>query len=127
MATRKIGSRQLVVDGIAFRWRIRHRATYGQMDYGHGTIHVTVELAERPGTLLILYTDRPLHRPTAPCGLRPETAGPGSTLGCGCLGAPGAASWLEAFNTWPSVPCSGHRLFRGKARLTTTTYTGETR
>jgi hypothetical protein len=59
MATRKAGSRQLVVDGIAYRWRIRKRATNLQSDYGRGNLHVAVELAENPGAVLILYTDRP--------------------------------------------------------------------
>jgi hypothetical protein len=59
MATRKVGSRQLVVDGFAYHWRIRHRATYGQMDYGYSTLHVAVQLEEDLGALLVLYTDRP--------------------------------------------------------------------
>ena len=59
MATRKAGSRKLVVDGVTYRWRIRRRATSLQSDYGHGTLHVAVELAEQPGAILVLYTDRP--------------------------------------------------------------------
>jgi hypothetical protein len=59
MATRKTGSRRLVVDGVTYRWRIRKRATYSQADYGHGTLHVAVELAEQPAAVLVLYTDRP--------------------------------------------------------------------
>jgi hypothetical protein len=58
MATRKVGSRRLVVDGIGYRWRIRHRATNFQADYGSGTLHVAVELADHPGTVLVLDTDR---------------------------------------------------------------------
>jgi hypothetical protein len=67
VATRKTGSRRLVVDGVAFRWRIRHRATYSQADYGSGTLHIAVELAEEPGAVLVLYTDRP-H--PADCGTK---------------------------------------------------------
>lgn len=60
MAMRKTGSRRLVVDGVAYRWRIRRRATYGQSDYGCGKLHVAVEQAEeQPGAVLVLYTDRP--------------------------------------------------------------------
>ena len=59
MATRNSGSRQLVVDGVAYRWRIRKRATYGQSDYGCGKLHVAVELAEKTGSVLVLFTDRP--------------------------------------------------------------------
>ena len=57
VATRKTGSRRLVVDGTTYRWRIRRRATNSQADYGCDTLHVAVELAERPGAVLVLYTD----------------------------------------------------------------------
>jgi len=59
MATRKTGSRLITVDGLRYRWRIRHRATYGQSDYGHGTLTCTVELAETPGQVLVLHTSHP--------------------------------------------------------------------
>jgi hypothetical protein len=59
MATRKTGSRRIVVDGVAYRWRIRKRGTYSQTGYGCGKVHLTVELAEQPGAILMLYTDRP--------------------------------------------------------------------
>jgi hypothetical protein len=59
VAIRKTGTRRLVVDGVTDRWRIRRRATYSQSDYGCGALHVAVELAEQPGAVLLLYTDRP--------------------------------------------------------------------
>lgn len=59
MALRKVGSRRLIVDGLAFRWRIRRRATNSQMDYGHGTLHIAVQLEKDGGALLVLFTDRP--------------------------------------------------------------------
>ena len=59
MATRKTGSRQIVVDGIAYRWRIRRQATSMQADYGTRRLHVAVERADNPGALLVLFTDRP--------------------------------------------------------------------
>jgi hypothetical protein len=62
MATRRTGSRPIVVDGVAYRWRIRRRATYCQADYGSGKLHVAVELADRPGAVLVLVTDRPHPR-----------------------------------------------------------------
>jgi hypothetical protein len=70
MATRKTGSRRLLVDGIAYRYRIRHRATFAQTDYS-GTLHLTVELAEQPGSVVVLDTDRPhpadcIPRPVIP-------------------------------------------------------------
>ena len=58
MANRKTGSRRIVVDGAAYRWRIRHRATSFQVDYGSGTLHVAIESDEQPGTVLVLLTDR---------------------------------------------------------------------
>jgi len=59
MAAPKIGSRRILVDNVAYRWRIRRRATYLQSDYGSGKLHVSVELFERSGAVLILHTDRP--------------------------------------------------------------------
>ncbi len=62
MATRRTGSRPIVVDGVAYRWRIRRRATSCQADYGRGKLHVAVELAERRGAVLVLVTDCPHPR-----------------------------------------------------------------
>lgn len=59
MATRRAGSRSIVVDDTAYRWRIRQRATNSQADLGSGILHVSVELAEQPGAVLVLFTDRP--------------------------------------------------------------------
>jgi hypothetical protein len=59
MATRKVGSRKIVVDGKAYRWRIRHRATNFQADYSDGILHVTVETYDQGGSVLVLLTDRP--------------------------------------------------------------------
>lgn len=52
MATRKKGSRQIDVDGVSYRWRIRKRLTYGQECFPGGMLHVAIELAENPGQLL---------------------------------------------------------------------------
>ena len=59
MATRKAGSRRIVVDGVAYRWRIRRRATFFQTDYGIGRLHVAVQLAGDPKSVFVLRTDRP--------------------------------------------------------------------
>lgn len=59
MATRKTGARLITIDGVRYRWRVRHRATYGQSDYGSGTLTCTVELAETPRQLLVLHTSHP--------------------------------------------------------------------
>jgi len=58
MATRRTGSRPIVVDGVRYRWRIRHRATFNQSDYGVGVLGVAVQLEENPGAVLVLRTDR---------------------------------------------------------------------
>jgi hypothetical protein len=68
VATRKTGSRPIVVDGIRYRWRIRRRATFLQADYGFGTLHVAVQLDEDLATVLVLETDR---RHPADIGGRP--------------------------------------------------------
>jgi len=59
VAIRKAGSRRLVIDGVAYRWRIRRRATNSEADYGCGTLTVAVEMAEQSGAVLVLYTDHP--------------------------------------------------------------------
>jgi hypothetical protein len=73
MAIRKTGSRRIVVDGKAYRWRIRHRATYSQTDYGSGTLHVVIESAEHAGAVLVLLTDRPHPKDCVPRTLNPVT------------------------------------------------------
>jgi hypothetical protein len=68
VATRKTGSRPIVVDGTRYRWRIRRRATFLQSDYGFGNLHVAVQLDKEPATVLVLETDR---RHPADIGSRP--------------------------------------------------------
>jgi len=60
MATRKTGSRRIVVDGVAYRWRIRNRATPLQTGIGvcHGRLHMAVELANEPRSVLVVFTNR---------------------------------------------------------------------
>jgi hypothetical protein len=59
MSIPKTGSRIISVEGVKYRWRIRRKATYLQSDYGIGTLHLAIELAERPGTSIVIFTDRP--------------------------------------------------------------------
>ncbi len=59
MAIPKTGSRCIVEAGVKHRWRIRHKATHGQSDYGIGFLHVAVELFDAPGTMAVFWTDRP--------------------------------------------------------------------
>ena len=59
MAIRKTGSRRIVVDGVAYRWRVRHRGTYSQTDYGIGRLSLAVESADAAGSVLVVETDRP--------------------------------------------------------------------
>jgi hypothetical protein len=73
MAIRKTGSRRIVVDGVEYRWRIRRRATYSQIDYGSGTLHVAIESAEQAGAVLVLITDRPHPQDCVPRRLMPAT------------------------------------------------------
>lgn len=58
MAIPKKGSRKIVVKDIEYRWLIRRKATYAQTAYGIGKLSVAIELAEAPGTTLLIYTDR---------------------------------------------------------------------
>jgi hypothetical protein len=57
MATRRTGSRRIVVDGVPYRWRIRKRATVAQVDYGHD-LRVAIQLDEGQGSVLVIFTDR---------------------------------------------------------------------
>ena len=59
MAIRKKGSRPIDVDGVSYRWRIRRKATYDQWAFDYGTLTVSVELADKPGTVLIAFTNHP--------------------------------------------------------------------
>lgn len=44
MAIPKKGSRKITVNNLVFRWLIRRKATYSQVDYGFGKLHVAIEL-----------------------------------------------------------------------------------
>jgi hypothetical protein len=59
MALSKKGSRIITVDGVKYRWLIRRKATYTQSCYLDGCLHVAIELAQSPGMMLLLWTDRP--------------------------------------------------------------------
>jgi hypothetical protein len=59
MAFPKAGSRRILIDGVAYCWRIRRKPTRLQADYGSGRLHVAVQLASAAGTTLELFTDRP--------------------------------------------------------------------
>ncbi|MEV0192195.1 hypothetical protein AB0I39_27105 [Kitasatospora purpeofusca] len=58
MALVKKGSRRIVVDGVTYRWRVRHKPTYCQ---GNGWTPLTfaVEDATTPGTALVVQAGRP--------------------------------------------------------------------
>lgn len=71
MAIRKTGTRQIVVDGAAYRWRIRRRPTSFQTDYGSGTLSLAVESANHAGAVLVLLTDRPHPKDCVPKPLNP--------------------------------------------------------
>lgn len=52
------GSRRIVVDGTAYRWRLRGRPTYSQgLLWSPCTF--AVEHADAPGTTLVVTTDQP--------------------------------------------------------------------
>jgi hypothetical protein len=59
MSIPKKGTRKIIVDGEPFIWLIRRQATNTQADYGCGNLHVAVEHAEKPGSVLVILTDRP--------------------------------------------------------------------
>ncbi|MEG4207362.1 hypothetical protein QUA20_25985 [Microcoleus sp. Pol7_A1] len=59
MSIPKKGTRKIIVYGEPFIWLIRRQATYTQSCYAGGNIHVGVEHAEEPGSVLVILTDRP--------------------------------------------------------------------
>ncbi|MEU8545699.1 hypothetical protein AB0C81_01610 [Streptomyces roseoverticillatus] len=70
MALPKKGSRRIVVDGTAYRWRLRGRPTYDQ-GMGWSPMTYAVEHLENPGTTLLVDTGGPHTRnwmgaPSAP-------------------------------------------------------------
>lgn len=56
MAMPKTGARRIVVDGVVYRWRVRHRAHSFTAFNWDGCIHVSVELADAPGSALVVFT-----------------------------------------------------------------------
>ncbi|MEV4683657.1 hypothetical protein [Streptomyces kurssanovii] len=58
MALARKGARRITVDGAAYRWRLRGRPTYGQ-GMVWSPLTYAVELAEGPGTTLVVTTDQP--------------------------------------------------------------------
>ncbi|MFD8783625.1 hypothetical protein [Kitasatospora sp. NPDC059599] len=57
MALVRKGSRRTVVDGVTYRWRIRHKPTHRQVN-GWTPLTIAVEDATVPGTTLVVRTDR---------------------------------------------------------------------
>ncbi|WP_461007405.1 hypothetical protein [Streptomyces capparidis] len=58
MALPKKGSRRIVVDSVAYRWRVRGRPTYDQA-MCWWPLTYAVELADAPGRTLVVVCDRP--------------------------------------------------------------------
>ena len=57
MSIPKQGTRKIIVDGEPFLWLIRRQAIYTQENCGN--LHIAVEHAEKPGSVLVILTDRP--------------------------------------------------------------------
>ncbi|RDS61466.1 MULTISPECIES: hypothetical protein [unclassified Streptomyces] len=58
MALVRKGSRRTVVDGVAYRWRLRGRPTYFQ-GLAWSPCTFAVEHADTPGATLVVTTDQP--------------------------------------------------------------------
>ncbi len=58
MALVRKGSRRIVVDGTAYRWRLRRRPTYSQ-GLAWSPCTFAVEHADAPGTTLVVTTNQP--------------------------------------------------------------------
>jgi hypothetical protein len=53
MAIPKKGSRRIQVDGVGFRWRVRHKPTYAQSIYETG-MSLAVQHEEESGAVLVV-------------------------------------------------------------------------
>lgn len=73
MSIPKKGTRKIIVDGEPFIWLIRRQATNMQADYGCGNLHVAVQHAQEPGSVLVIITDRPHPQCWGTNELRPVT------------------------------------------------------
>lgn len=59
MSIPKKGTRKIIVDGEAFIWFIRRKPTYTQECFHGGNLHVAVDSVAKPGSVLVIMTDRP--------------------------------------------------------------------
>ncbi|CBN59065.1 MULTISPECIES: hypothetical protein [Kamptonema] len=59
MSIPKKGARKIVVEGETFIWLIRKQAANMQAENLEGSLHVAVEHAQEPGSVLVIVTDRP--------------------------------------------------------------------
>ncbi len=73
MAMPKTGARRITVDGVAYRWRVRHRVHPFMALNWDGRIHVSVELADNPGSVLVVFSGHQHSRDidTYPPGVDP--------------------------------------------------------
>jgi hypothetical protein len=58
MAVGRKGSREILVDGVAYRWRLRRRPTYGQR-LAWSPCTYAVERTDQPGSVLVVKTNHP--------------------------------------------------------------------
>ena len=70
MAIVKKGSRAIIVDGVRYRWRARHRPTYSQ-GVGDSNQSISVESWDAPGSNLVvelpdLHCSNWLRKPSTP-------------------------------------------------------------
>lgn len=64
MAIRKTGSRRIVVDDVAYLWRIRPRPSYSQA-IGESNLTIGIQRQDRSGAVLVCRTD--IDRPDSWC------------------------------------------------------------
>ncbi|MEU3615813.1 hypothetical protein ABZ725_26270 [Streptomyces sp. NPDC006872] len=99
MALVRKGSRRIVVDGTAYRWRLRGRPTYFQ-GLAWSPCTFAVEHADTPGATLVVTTDQP--HPSNWIGRAAEPVQPSRVA---------AAIRLALREAWiPTVPGSAFHL-----------------
>ena len=58
MSITKKGSRKITINNEDYRWLIRRKATYEQWAYEESMLHVAIERAIKPSSVLHIVTDK---------------------------------------------------------------------
>jgi hypothetical protein len=98
MALGRKGARRIIVDGTAYRWRLRRRPTYFQ-GLAWSPCTFAVEHAESPGTTLVVATHQP--HPSNWIGREPKAVLPSDVAQA--IGRALREGWTPTASGFPSI------------------------